>query len=435
MPSRGACPRQGLVFSLPAPVAQLFVHAPHSFKENTTMTTKSTEKTHSTSTHHTRPLPPNSPTAGKIGKTRPAMGDPLAAPKEPLPFEAPPALTRNFLTLPLEVVAPDAAQTAQAKEKLVFHSVGDTGGVHGTSSQDAIAAAMEAQIHNAKTDEDRPAFFFHLGDVIYFNGQSENYTSQFYEPYQYYQAPIFAIPGNHDGDNHVRKGDQPDGEPSLYGFMRNFCDTTAQAVSPYRNSMTQPYCYFRLDAPFVSIIGLYSNIGGSLDARGSNEQQAWFEQALAQVPKNNKVIVAVHHPPFSLDSVHGGYPDILTSIDRAVAKTKQNIHGVLSGHVHNYQRFSRDDGTRQVPYIVAGAGGYPTALNAMHQLQQGLRKEVTPGKPFQTKQPGVQLASFDVQNPGFLRITVTPADITYDYCSVPFDESPSKVVDTVTVKN
>ena len=56
--------------------------------------------------------------------------------------------------------------------------------------------------------------------MVYYNGQSQNYSTQFYEPYQYYDAPIFAVPGNHDGYTHVRPGDLPDAEPSLYGFMR-----------------------------------------------------------------------------------------------------------------------------------------------------------------------------------------------------------------------
>jgi phosphoribosylcarboxyaminoimidazole (NCAIR) mutase len=30
----------------------------------------------------------------------------------------------------------------------------------------------------------------------------------------------------------------------------------------------------------------------------------------------------------------------------------------MTGHVHNYQRFTRPLNGRDVPYIVAGAGGY-----------------------------------------------------------------------------
>ncbi len=45
----------------------------------------------------------------------------------------------------------------------------------------------------------KPAFLFHLGDVVYDFGEAQYYYDQFYEPYRNYPAPIFAIPGNHDG--------------------------------------------------------------------------------------------------------------------------------------------------------------------------------------------------------------------------------------------
>ncbi len=98
--------------------------------------------------------------------------------------------------------------------------------------------------------------YAHLGDVIYYNGQSSLYESQFYEPYKYYQPVIFAIPGNHDGDTQVRSGDLPDTEPSLYGFFQNFCAPQRTPISTYRDAMTQPYVYWTLEAPFVTIIFL-----------------------------------------------------------------------------------------------------------------------------------------------------------------------------------
>ena len=50
------------------------------------------------------------------------------------------------------------------------------------------------------TDEagNRPAFLFHLGDVVYNFGESRYYYDQFYEPYRAYPAPVFAVAGNHD---------------------------------------------------------------------------------------------------------------------------------------------------------------------------------------------------------------------------------------------
>lgn len=44
------------------------------------------------------------------------------------------------------------------------------------------------------------AFFYHLGDVVYYNGEAARYYEQYYDPYLQYDAPILAIPGNHDGE-------------------------------------------------------------------------------------------------------------------------------------------------------------------------------------------------------------------------------------------
>ncbi len=51
------------------------------------------------------------------------------------------------------------------------------------------------------TGADKPAFLYVVGDCVYFNGEVGQYYAQFYEPYELYAAPIFAVPGNHDGEN------------------------------------------------------------------------------------------------------------------------------------------------------------------------------------------------------------------------------------------
>jgi predicted phosphodiesterase len=40
---------------------------------------------------------------------------------------------------------------------------------------------------------------YHLGDVVYSFGEAAYYYDQFYDPFRNYPAPIFAVPGNHDG--------------------------------------------------------------------------------------------------------------------------------------------------------------------------------------------------------------------------------------------
>jgi Calcineurin-like phosphoesterase len=375
---------------------------------------------------HTQRTPPAHGGLYQFGKTRRPVGDPVAAPKEPLRFEPPPPPATGNFHLPLEVIVPDTAARAAADKKLIFQCVGDTGGIHGDSVQMAIAEAMEKQIKGV-AESDPPAFFYHLGDVIYFNGMSLDYKSQFYEPYQYYPAPIFAVPGNHDGDTSVRAGDPPDPEPTLRGFIRNFCDSSPHPAV-YRPTMTQPYVYWVLDTPVATIIGLYSNVEGSLDARGRSDQQQWLTAELTSAHADKKLLIAVHHPCYSLDNVHGGCPDILTAIDSAIVASNRRPDAILSGHVHNYQRFSREiDGVR-MPYIVAGAGGYANTPQAMHQLQP-----IGNARPFQTTHPDVRLETANDSDPGYLLVTVTDTNITFEYFVVPFDGSPPTGFDTVTI--
>jgi hypothetical protein len=378
---------------------------------------------------HTHVIAPHLTRHKAVGKPRRAVGDPVATLKEytrfiPIPNPAP-----NQLAASLDIFDPAAAKAAREAGKLVFHCVGDIGGIYGTATEEAIATAMEEQI-KAAAPEDAPRFHYVLGDVIYFNGQQTLYKQEFYEPYQYYPALIFAIPGNHDGDTQVRRGDAPDGEPSLYGFFNNFCADQPEHVTPYRMSMTQPYCYWTLQAPFVTVVGLYSNVEGSLDARGRNDQQAYLEQQMAAAPKDARLVVTVHHPPYSLDSAHGGTPDILIAIDRAIQASGRLPDAVLSGHVHNYQRFTRTVRGKEIPYIVAGAGGYANTARSMHKMQKEL---LDVELPYQTTHPDVQLESFQQDEPGFLRVTVDGKELTFDYFTVSFEDDTVALFDSVTV--
>lgn len=160
--------------------------------------------------------------------------------------------------------------------------------------------------------------------------------------------------------------------------MLSFCSSKPDRSFKYRSTMTQPYCYWQLNAPFVNIIGLYSNVDGLLDARGTTQQLSWLIDQLKQAPRDKWLIVAVHHPCFSLDDFHGGYPEILSALDSAFAKAGRNPDAVLSGHVHNYQRFARNMGGVSVPYIVAGNGGFANTLKAFHKMQTGLQLDHLP---------------------------------------------------------
>ncbi len=373
-------------------------------------------------------------TGSNFAKARRAYNDPVEPLAEHDRFEPLPPFTGTSLTLPLETILPGVTKQAESAGQLVFHAVGDTGGVHGTDAQQAVADAMEAQLQHPDGPL-APVFFYHIGDVVYFNGLSTHYVEQFYEPYQYYNAPIFAIPGNHDCDTQTRKGDEKDNEPSLYGFMKNFCSPTPDRFFKYRTTMTQPYCYWTLQAPFAKIIGLYSNVDGLLDARGTAQQQNWLVSELKSAPEDKWLIIAVHHPCYSLDPYHGGYGEVLSALDSAFEASGRQPHAVLSGHVHNYQRFSRVTGRAgPVPYIVNGNGGYANTERSLHKLAKEIKQSDI---PLATTEEGVKLEYFDTENSGFLRVTADSAKLAIEYFSVSFDNPPvvsNKAADSIVVQ-
>ena len=387
----------------------------------------------------TTPISPHAAMASRthaFGKNARSVGDPVASPKPTPRFIPPPPGQLQSVVLPLKTVLPDEATAAETVGMLVFDAVGDTGGVHGDNVQKAVADAMEAQRAAASAQKQpAPAFLYHLGDVVYFNGVSTLYPSQFYEPYQDYHAAIFAIAGNHDGDTQIRPGDPVDHEPSLFGFMQNFCDSVSHPISAYRPTMTQPYVYWTLDAPFTRIIGLYSNVDGSLDARGTAAQQQWLQAQIAATSKDVCLILAVHHPPYSLDTTHRGYPEIEIAVDSAIQASGRIPDAVLSGHVHSFQHFERTLGQKKVPYLVAGAGGYANTPQLMHQIERQANGKPLPNN-FQTTHPDLKLVAFDDHDAGYLRVTVNgkTRTLTLEYFAVPFSGIPSgKSLDAVTV--
>src|SRR5256714_283506 len=168
-----------------------------------------------------------------------------------------------------DVLPADLLDQIQGTKRISFHAVGDTGAAKVNPQQTAAQAiAQEAEVADAMSadlaqgDGAAPAFFFHLGDVVYNFGESQYYYDQFYEPFRQYDRPIFAIPGNHDGAAYGHDPNVPD-NVSLAGFLRNFCAPTPQTAPDagglVRSAMNQPGVYFTLDAPFVSLVGLYSN--------------------------------------------------------------------------------------------------------------------------------------------------------------------------------
>jgi hypothetical protein len=323
-------------------------------------------------------------------------------------------------------------QKIQAAGQIVFHSVGDTGSDIGPATQSLVADKLVTDF-TEDNPADVPSFFYHLGDVVYYFGEREYYYDQFYEPYRNYPAPILGIPGNHDGI--VYPGDPA---PTLEGYLANFCTTTpavsGDAGGLVRTTMIQPGVYYTFEAPFVRILGLYSNVledPGVISAQGAtyptldSRQTDFLTTALKRVTTDNftgAVLIAVHHPPFTGGSVHGGSPLMLADIDACCTAAGVWPHAVLSGHSHNYQRFTRLVNNFQTPYVVAGCGGHSPLSNMRTTLRTPYPIDST-----------LTLESYDDTDYGYLRIVVTATTLTIEFHPEADGGTTKTPDDTVTV--
>lgn len=334
------------------------------------------------------------------------------------------------------VIGTSAADAITKSGKITFHTVGDTGGIQHPEYQFAVADAMTNDLSSGAT------FWYHLGDVVYYFGQEQYYFEQFYDPYRDYNAPIFAIPGNHDGA--VYKGETA---KSLAAFTANFCDKTPthspDSQGAVRTTMDQPGVYFTLNAPFVKFIGLYSNTGeGSTEGvisgtKVGNAQLDFLKQELTAAKAERAsgnwraLVIATHHPPFTGSPEHVPSPTMLKQIDAVCEAAGIQPDLYLAGHAHLYERYTRTVGGKQIPFIVAGMGGYYN----LPGLKQG-NKATPPKTPIsgtdQSNNP-LTLETYNDTTFGFLRITISPSSIAGWFVTVDPSTGKTGLGDSFTV--
>jgi acid phosphatase type 7 len=332
---------------------------------------------------------------------------------QPLP---PPTGVYPFRMTLASVIGDPAVAAITESGTLDFHVMGDTGGINAPLPQENVAQALEMDLPSVSAPGVfDPSFLYLLGDCVYFSGAEACYYDQFYGPYTNYLPPIVAIPGNHDGGGVPL----PPGQTPLDGFLANFCTSTPilnpQSQSSGRHTMTQPNVYWTLEAPFATVIGLYTNVSET-DGQLDDTQIAWLNEELAAAPEGQAVIVAMHHPPISADDHYGSSNSMFAILDAAIAQTGRAPTMVLAGHVHNYQRFTRTlpvaGADVTIPYIVLGNGGY-------HNLHSVASDAAAATLPFpMPNYTGVTLDHFDDNHYGYARIIVTAATVVLEYVAV-----------------
>ena len=248
-------------------------------------------------------------------------------------------------------------------DRVSFLVVGDPG--EGDSSQFALVTPLESR-------SDGVDFTFIASDVVYPAGDVNDYRRKFYFPYRDLRHPIYAIPGNHDWD-----------DGGLVGFMYHFCGqdeappevagAVPRALRPaWRKPASiepetrgcrarreadgvqarQPGPYFAIETGPLLLVGIDLGLCGRVD----REQGAWLASVSRGDPRpkmlvTSKPIYADGH--YDAGTIEGG-----GTIDEIVRDPACNYVAVVSGEIHNYQRYPvAVEGGRTIQYVVCGAGG------------------------------------------------------------------------------
>lgn len=216
------------------------------------------------------------------------------------------------------------------KEKLNSFRVvilGDTG--EGDRSQYALVPLIKAV---------KPDLMIINGDVAYPSGdvhQDDNkndYVCGFFRPYQGFQCPIWAVPGNHEYYSH-RNGRE---------FFEIFCtEKYSQLWAKYEMKLVpQPGTYWEIKEPEhplpLSIIGIDTGMRGDLD--NDSRQMDWLEQRLASAEADRCKAVILFHIPALVGGEHKK-DTALRRLHRLVARFPC-VRLVAAAHEHNHQEYS-----------------------------------------------------------------------------------------------
>ena len=243
--------------------------------------------------------------------------------------------TLQFLAIPTwgdEPLRPDDIVT-NFSEPLTF-AYGDTR----FTQRDGVANAVARRALVARIASENPAAIFIGGDLVYDGSNREDYETYKAETEAWLQAkiPIFPALGNHEF-----RGCDHDWSACLENWWGGAAPSAVRSLRWYSVTL----------GPKAMVLVLDSD--SSLKPRSG--QRTWFEQQIAKAGCQMEfVFIVLHYPPVR-DPIFPRVRDE-KEIARYLSKNTRSLHArvvVVGSHIHNYERFRRDD----VTYLVSGGGG------------------------------------------------------------------------------
>ena len=223
---------------------------------------------------------------------------------------------------------------ADPSAPLTFIAYGDTR----FTQRDGVANAVARRALVARAASEKPAAIFIGGDLVYEGSDPEDYEVYTTETAVWSQAkiPIFPALGNHEF-----RGCDKDVSPCLVNWWKAAVPSAVRSFRWYSVTL----------GPKILVLVLDSD--SSL--KPASEQRTWFEQQISHAGSSTEfVLVVLHYPPVREPIFPRARDE--KEIARYLSKHAHSLQPrviVVSSHVHNYERFRRDD----VTYLVSGGGG------------------------------------------------------------------------------
>ncbi len=227
-----------------------------------------------------------------------------------------------------------AVAVADPSAPLTFIAYGDTR----FTQRDDVSNAVARRALVARVASEMPAAIFIGGDLVYEGSNAEDYETYRTETavWSHAKIPVFPALGNHEF-----RGCDKDLSPCLVNWWRAAVPSAVRSFRWYSVSL----------GPKVLVLLLDSD--SSL--KTGSEQRTWFEQQITNVGSQVEFVVVVLHYPPVRDPIFPRAKDE-KEIARYLSSHTHSLQArvvVVSSHIHNYERFRRDD----VTYLVSGGGG------------------------------------------------------------------------------
>jgi hypothetical protein len=206
------------------------------------------------------------------------------------------------------------------------------------SNHNEMATSMIFQ----DVDQQRPAAFFILGDVVSLGYKNKTWTAvdSYIKQCAKDSIPVYATLGNHEVIFNAKRGTD--------NFRRRF-------------PMYKPAGYSEV-VDSVAVVLLNSNFS-KMSAADIAAQDNWYTAALQQLdadPAVKCIIVGCHHSPYTKSKVVKPSPGVQQHFVPAFIRSKKCLL-FLSGHSHNFERFSSQG---KCFLVIGGGGGLHQPLHA-----------------------------------------------------------------------